>query len=62
MTSQLQMVEEAKIPGENHCLTQVTGIFLKCPNQDPNSGGCERQIAVSGNALDYTAIRAGPQW
>ena len=39
---------------------QLTGNFLACPGWDSNLGCGERQLAVSGNALDHTAIRAGP--
>ena len=31
-----------------------------CPGCDSNPDSGERQLAVSGNALDHTAIRAGP--
>ena len=43
MPSQLQVVEETVLPGEN------------C-QPIPSSGA--RQVAVSGNALDHTAIRS----
>ena len=39
---------------------QVTGNFLTCPGRDSNPGSIERQRAVSCNALNDTAIRAGP--
>ena len=40
---------------------QVTGNFRTCSgrNSKPSSG--ERQLAVSGNALDDSAIRTGPR-
>ena len=38
---------------------QVTGSFLTFPGQDSNPGSGEGQLAVSGIALDHTAIRAG---
>ena len=41
----------------NACLL-VTGNFLTCPGQDPESG--ERHQAVIGNTLDHSAIRTGP--
>ena len=60
MISLLKVVEETREADENHRLTQVTGNFLTCPGQDSYTGSCERQLAVIGNALDHTAIRAGP--
>ena len=49
-----------EVSGEITALPQVTGNFLTYPGWDlnPDSGG--RQLAVSGKALDHTAIRAGP--
>ena len=40
-------------------LPQVTSNILTCPDQDSNPGSGARQLAVSGNALDNTAIREG---
>ena len=37
-----------------------TGNFLTCHRWDSNPDRCERQLAVSCNALDHTGIRAGP--
>ena len=48
------MVEETRVLRENHILLRVTGNFLTCLDSS------ERQLSVSGNTLDYTAIRAGP--
>ena len=41
-------------------MPQVTGNFA-CPAWDSILESGERQLAVSGNALDHTAIRAGPK-
>ena len=38
---------------------QVTGNFLTCPGWDSNPESGERQLAVSGNALDHSANRVG---
>ena len=46
---------------KNTALPQVTGNFLTFPVWDSNPCSGERQLAVCGNALDHTAIRAGPQ-
>ena len=61
MTSQLYMVEETGGPCEKHRLTPSPGNFVTCPGWDWNPGSGDRQLAVSGNALDHTAIRAGLQ-
>ena len=45
------MVEKTGVPGENHCLTTS--------HRDSNPGSGERQLTISGNALDYSAIRTG---
>ena len=34
--------------------------LLAFPGHDTKPGGGERQLALSGNALDYLAIGAGP--
>ena len=39
-------------------LPQVTGNFLTCPRLNSTLDSGERQLAVSGNTLDHTAIRA----
>ena len=52
-------MEKIGVPGEIHCLTQVTGKFITCPGLDLNPGSGERQGAVCGNTLDPFAIRAG---
>ena len=55
------MVEEIVVPAKNTTWPQVTGNILTCPSQDSNPGSTgERQLAVSGNALDRKGIRAGP--
>ena len=44
-----------------YCLTAlVTGNFLTYPDRDLKLGSAERQRAVSGNALNHTAIRVNP--
>ena len=53
---------ETRVPSENHRLPQVTGNILTCHGWDSNLDSGERQLAVSGNALDHTARRAGPQF
>ena len=63
MTSKSSVVEERGEPGKKHSLSiqsQVTGNFPACSGRDSNMGSGKRQLAVSGNALDQTAIRAGP--
>ena len=35
-------------------------VFPHAPGEDPNLDSGKIQVAVSGNALDHTAIRAGP--
>ena len=53
--NQLYMVENTGVLGEkNTAQPQVNGNFLTCP------GGTVGELAVSGNALDHTAIMAGP--
>ena len=39
---------------------EVSGNFLACPGQDSNQGSGEIQQVVIGNALDHSAIGAGP--
>ena len=51
------MAAETGLPGEK---PQDTSNFLTCPAWDSNTGSGERQLAVSGNDLDRTAIRPGP--
>ena len=55
------MVVETGVPDKNHQL-QVTVNILTCPGWDSNQDSGERQLAVSGNTRDHTAIRAGPWW
>ena len=43
-------------------LAQVTGNFLPCPRWVSNPDRGKEQLAVSGNALDHTAIRTGPRF
>ena len=57
---QMQISPFTGVPGENQHQTQATGNFPTCLGGDSGSG--ERQVAVSGNALDHSTIRAGPQW
>ena len=44
--------------GENYhlILYLVTGIFRTSPSRDSNPSSDERQLAVSDNALDHSAI------
>ena len=53
-------MEETWVLCEKRRLTQVSGNFLTCRGQDSNPDSGERQLAVSGNASDRTAIGAGP--
>ena len=53
----MKLLEETGVPGENHRLTPS---HWQLSHWDLNSGTGERQLVVSGNALDHTAIRAGP--
>ena len=59
VTSQELLMEETAVPSQNHRLTPSHWQFSHMPwwNLNPDSG--ERQLAVSGNALDHTAIWAG---
>ena len=41
---------------------QVTANLITCHGGDSNHDSVERLQAVSGNALDHTNIRVGPQW
>ena len=41
--------------------SQFTGNFLTCSGKDSDLDSGERQLAVSGNALDHTIIMAGPK-
>ena len=49
-------MEETGVPGANHRQTQVIGNFLTCTRCYLNPDRGEKQLAVSGNALDHTAI------
>ena len=53
------MVEETGVPFEKKH-AYPPGNFPTCPGWDLNLGIGERQLTVSGNALDPTAIRAAP--
>ena len=47
-------------PANTTALPQVTGNFLTYHGWDTNPDSGERQLAVSGNALDHRAIGAVP--
>ena len=53
-------MEETGVPGENHRLTPSHWQLSHIPGRDSNPGSGEEQLALSGGALDQTAIRAGP--
>ena len=52
---------EAGYPAKATTYPQVICYFLTCPSWDLNPGSGERQLAVSGNALDHTATRRQAQ-
>ena len=52
------MAKETGVPGENHCLTPITSNVFTYSGWDSNPGSDERQLAVSGNALDHMTTRA----
>ena len=56
-----QFYVKLKYPVETTFYSQVTGNFLTCPGRGSNPDSGERQLEVSGIALDHIAIRAGPQ-
>ena len=62
MTSQLEVVEETRVPDETTAYLQVTGNFLTCHGRDSNLGSGERQLAIGGNALGHTAISVGSEY
>ena len=49
------MVEETGVPGEIHRLTPSHWQLSHMPALVPNLASGERQLAVSGNALDHSA-------
>ena len=49
--SQLPVVKETWVPGENLCQTQVTDNFVTCPGWYSTPGSGERQLAVGGNSV-----------
>ena len=55
-----EVTEETEVPTENHRLTLSHWQLSHIPGQDSNLGSSERQLAVSGNTLDHSAIRSGP--
>ena len=56
-------MEETRVLVKTTAYHQVTGKFLTCPSWDSNPGSGERQLVVSGNALDHKAIWGHrPQW
>ena len=54
------MFQETSAPGENHRLTPSHWQLSRMPGWNSKPGSDESQLAVSGNALDRTAIRASP--
>ena len=48
------------MPSKNNSLTPSHWQLSYMPGRDSTSGSGERQLAVSGNAFNHTAIRAGP--
>ena len=62
MTNHLQVVEETGVPGENYLLTPSHKQQSQMPRARYEMRRDLKQLTVSGNALDLTAIRAGPQW
>ena len=59
MTCQLHLEVVEEFAAKNHCLTLSHYQLSHMPQQDLNPGSTERQRAVSGNALDLSAMTAG---
>ena len=53
-------MEETGEPDENHRLSISHWQLSHMHGWDMNPDSGERHVAVRGNALDHTAIRAGP--
>ena len=56
------VVDKTIVPSNNHRITPSHWHCTHLPCKDSNPGSGKRQLAVSGNALDHTAIGAGPKW
>ena len=55
-------MDKTIVPSNNHRITPSHWHCTHLPCKDSNPGSGKRQLAVSGNALDHTAIGAGPKW